>query len=102
MDVTVVVGLAEWLAQRISEWQDVAIGGIGLGVIVIVGATFVGTRMVVKTLTMLLVGAAVLWAVSNTDWLVDRVGDETDGAPAQVQPAGLPPAPSLTPPRGGR
>lgn len=86
MDPVVVVGLAEWLAQRIAEWKEVAIAAIGLGVVVLIGATFLTSRMVVKTLTMLLMGAAVLWASANTGWLTDRVEDETRPAAVQTAP----------------
>lgn len=88
------LGLAEWLLERFAEWKQVAVSGVGLGVIVLVAATFLATRQAVKTLTMLVLGGLVLWTVANTDWLVDRIGEETGKVPTQVEGlAGRPPPP---------
>jgi hypothetical protein len=76
----------------IGEAQDLVTAAVVLVAIVIIVSTWARTRALVPTLSAIFVGALVVWAVRNVDFLQEQIDEdirEESGMPAAAAPDGL-------------
>lgn len=71
--------MTQWLTQEILKLQQVAEGAVVLVVITVVIATYARTKAIVPTVGALVFGFVVIWAVHNTGWFENKVGQEFNG-----------------------
>jgi xanthine/uracil permease len=71
----------------INEAQDLITAAVVLVAIGVIVSTWAKTRALVPTLSAIFVGALVVWAVRNVDFLQEQIGEdirEESGMPALV------------------
>lgn len=76
----------------IAEAQDLVTAAVVLVSIGVIVATWARTRAFVPTIGAIIMGALVVWAVFNIDFLQDQIGEdivEESGLPATAAPGGL-------------
>jgi hypothetical protein len=73
----------------IAEAQDLVTTAVVLVAIVVIVGTWARTKALVPTLSAIFLGALVVWAVRNVDFLQEQIGEdirEESGMPALVAP----------------
>lgn len=82
--------MTEWLIHEINQAQAVVQAGVVLLGVVVVVATYARTKAMVPTLGALLFAGVVIWAVNNTGWFEEKIGQEFENsgmpAPGAVVP----------------
>jgi len=79
--------MTQWLTQEISQIQAVVQSAVVLLGICVVIATYARTKAIVPTLGAVVFAGVVIWAVNNTAWFEDKIGEEFQGTvPALVVP----------------
>ena len=68
--------MTEWLLHEINQAQIVVQAGVVLLGIVVVVATYARSKAIVPTLGALLFAGVVIWAVNNTGWFEEKIGEE--------------------------
>lgn len=80
--------MTEWLQSEITQIQAVVQAGVVLLAIGVVIATYARTRAIVPTLGAIVFAGVVIWAVNNTAWFEEKVGEEFERSlPALAEPA---------------
>jgi hypothetical protein len=77
--------MTEWLNHEITQVQAVVQAGVVLLGIVVVIATYARSKAIVPTLGALLFAGVVIWAVNNTSWFEEKIGQEFEGLGRSVQ-----------------
>ena len=68
--------MTEWLIHEINQAQAVVQAGVVLLGVVVVVATYARSKAIVPTLGALLFAGVVIWAVNNTGWFEEKIGQE--------------------------
>lgn len=76
--IVVAAGLVDILTAMLGDFETLAILFIGAWAIVFVGATWTRTRSIAPTIGAILLGAVVIYAVSNYDFLKNRIDEDVD------------------------
>lgn len=71
--------MTQWLTQEIMRLQQVVEAGVVLLGISVVIATYARTKAIVPTVGALVFAFIVIWAVHNTVWFEDKIGQEFNG-----------------------
>lgn len=76
--------MIEWTNGKIAELIDLVRGAAVLGAVAMVIIAYLKTRTLIAVLVAALTAGIFLWAINNTDWWQQRVGEETGALPAAV------------------